>query len=169
MPTRRPLLVVSSLLLAACRTETAPAVDVVDDLLPDDGAVAPAEPPPGLEFLLREGAASRAPAAPRPPAAAAAPLSDPEVRAILARLPALASAPGDVKSFALRPATKPPPRSGVTVEVDFPAPPQAPPPEPASGPLRVLRHVALAPIYCKAQPSPSAPSSAFRTAAAPLP
>jgi hypothetical protein len=68
------------------------------------------------------------------------PLSEDEITAILARLPAFAAEEGDEAELLLPEDLLPPPRPGETVEEPFP-PPEAPVvPEPVeAGPLEVLR------------------------------
>ncbi|HEY0137632.1 MAG TPA: Ig-like domain-containing protein, partial [Nannocystis sp.] len=61
-----------------------------------------------------------------------------EVKALLARLPPLALDTADVKEFALRPASQPPPRTGATVLASFPT--KGTPPAVKPGALTVLRH-----------------------------
>ncbi len=92
----------------------------------------------GLAFRLSEGAPDDGAA--RNPVAAATPLDDAAVTALLARLPAMAAAEADVKDFALREKSLPVPRTGDTVKTAFPPPPGPPPPDVAVGPLEVLRH-----------------------------
>ncbi len=74
------------------------------------------------------------------PSAAGEPLSDEEMEQILARLPALAVEPEDQVDFRLPEDSPPPPRTGETIEEQFPPPP-APviPEEVEAGPLEVLR------------------------------
>jgi hypothetical protein len=74
------------------------------------------------------------------PVATGEPLPGTEIEQILARLPALTAEPSDQADF--RPAAQPipPPRSGQTVDLPFPAPAEPAGSEPvASGPLKVLR------------------------------
>ncbi|MBA3549040.1 MAG: Ig-like domain-containing protein, partial [Nannocystis sp.] len=143
MTTRPRPLVVSGLglLLSSCPARQQPVqgpdAGDVDEEVADDPAIA--APATGLEFTLAEGKpVEQAPV--RPPLAPAKPLGEREVKALLARLPALPSDPDEAKDFALRPASQPPPKTGTTVFASFPGPPQGQPPPVASGPLEVLRH-----------------------------
>lgn len=81
-------------------------------------------PPPGSNALLRPAATSL-------DAAATAQL--------LARMPALESDAADVADLALRQGPQPPPRTGASVQIDFPGTATSAP-EAAPGPLSVLRH-----------------------------
>jgi uncharacterized protein YfaS (alpha-2-macroglobulin family) len=68
-------------------------------------------------------------------------LTDAEVQAVLDRLPPLKKDAADEVPFALREKSLPPPRTGQTIAATFPPAESAErPDEPASGPLRVLRH-----------------------------
>jgi uncharacterized protein YfaS (alpha-2-macroglobulin family) len=74
----------------------------------------------------------------RPARAEGAALDAAQADALLARLPALAD---DAEvDFALRAGSLPPPRTGDTVDVPFPPPPAAAPPEADAGPPAVLRY-----------------------------
>ncbi len=68
------------------------------------------------------------------------PLSADEARRLLSALPDLDAEDGDRRAFALRPGTRPPPRTGDTVLAPFPPPPSGPPPAGAATPPRVVRH-----------------------------
>jgi hypothetical protein len=71
---------------------------------------------------------------------AAQPLSDDEVQAVLARVPALPADPDAVREFAFPEAVVPPPRTGVTVQAEFPPVEERERPEDvATGPLEVVR------------------------------
>jgi uncharacterized protein YfaS (alpha-2-macroglobulin family) len=145
MTTRPRPLVVSGLglLLSSCPARQQPiqGPDADDggggDVIDDDPAIA--APLTGLEFTLAEGKPSDGSAA-TPPLAAATPLGEREVKALLARLPALPLDPAEATDFALRPASQPPPRTGTTVLATFPGKPQGAPPVSAAGPLELLRH-----------------------------
>ncbi|HEX8710100.1 MAG TPA: alpha-2-macroglobulin family protein, partial [Pyrinomonadaceae bacterium] len=93
----------------------------------------------GLQFRLSEG--SEQPPAQAP--ANVAPvvrLSESEVQSVLKRLPPPKAVPADEQEFALRDRSLPPPRTGKTINVSFPAAEQVRPPEAsAAGPLDVLR------------------------------
>ncbi|HSM57907.1 MAG TPA: alpha-2-macroglobulin family protein [Candidatus Sulfomarinibacteraceae bacterium] len=71
------------------------------------------------------------------------PLDDDEIAAILARLPELTPEADDEAEFRLPEESLPPPRTGDTLDEPFPPPDEAAPPavtpEPADGPLEVLR------------------------------
>ena len=105
------------------------------------GAPAPtASPSPGFRMRLSQGEEAGGRVS-RPPAAATSPLSDGEVRSLLARLPKFQAGAGEAAGFAMRESSMPAPRTGATVKQPFP-PPQPSPggPEPvAQGPLEVLR------------------------------
>ena len=69
------------------------------------------------------------------------PLSPEALAQLLARLPALDPLPGDQVDFNLAVQPIPPPRTGETVEQQFPPTDQAAPPETVdAGPLQVLRY-----------------------------
>ena len=77
----------------------------------------------------------------RPVAAKTTPLTAAQTTKLLARLPELVAEPDDAKDFALREASKPPPRTGATVLGAFP--PKAsgkPKTAKAKGPLQVVRN-----------------------------
>src|SRR5688572_29255622 len=97
----------------------------------------------GLRFRLSEaGPEDGGAAAPLPSPAAAAPLPDADADRLLSRVPAPSPEPGDVKDWAIRERSLPPPRAGATVRTPFPPPerPAAGRPEVEEGPLRVVRH-----------------------------
>jgi uncharacterized protein YfaS (alpha-2-macroglobulin family) len=96
------------------------------------------EPPQGLTIRLSEGAPREAPGTPTP---VTEPLSQDEVRQVLARVPPLPEDPGAERDFALPPDLVPPPRRGVTVQAEFPpAEERVRREEVVSGPLEVVRH-----------------------------
>jgi uncharacterized protein YfaS (alpha-2-macroglobulin family) len=96
------------------------------------------EPPQGLTIRLSEGAPREAPA---PPIPATEPLSEDEVRQVLARVPPLPEDPVAEREFALSPDLVPPPRRGVTVQAEFPPAEEGERREEVvSGPLEVVRH-----------------------------
>src|SRR5688572_8401886 len=78
----------------------------------------------GLQFRLSEGieGADRQPNVPQAPAAR---LSDDDTQTVLKRLQPIKSDAADEQEFALRDRSLPPPRTGKTLEAEFP-PPQAP-------------------------------------------
>ena len=107
------------------------------------GARGSGEPPDGLVLRLSNGALS-APGYDRGKLAATTALGDAEVAAVLARAKALLADPADPTTFALRPATTPPPQVGETIAAAFPTPPSSllPPPSAAGGnELHVLRSI----------------------------
>ncbi|HYY99535.1 MAG TPA: Ig-like domain-containing protein, partial [Pyrinomonadaceae bacterium] len=75
----------------------------------------------GLSFRLSEGAEESGKAEPRPSPAPAEKLSDAETARVLARLPELKTNEADVKEFALRESSLPPPRAGATLLSAFPS------------------------------------------------
>ena len=90
-------------------------------------------------FRLSEGTPEKEAVAKiaRPPAET---LDDADLQRVLDRLPALPEIEGDVKPFALREGSLPPPRTGRTVAAPFPPPPGGPAADrPPSGPLEVRR------------------------------
>lgn len=94
----------------------------------------------GISILLSEGR-SQPQAVATIPLATGEPLSEAEVEAILARLPATTEEPGDQVDFRLAQEPMPPPRTGDTVKEPFPPPPTGAPPEALpAGPLEVLRY-----------------------------
>jgi hypothetical protein len=93
----------------------------------------------GLRFRLSE-APDQPEAKPESKIAEATILSDAETQAVLSRLPAIKSEPGDETEFALRERSLPAPRTGAIVMQPFPAASElARPPETAAGPLEVVR------------------------------
>lgn len=93
----------------------------------------------GLKLRLYNADAERvtgADALARPPATT---LDAAATKLLLARMPALESDPADATDLALRAGPNPPPRTGASVQVDWPGSAR-PAPEAAPGPLTVLRH-----------------------------
>lgn len=92
----------------------------------------------GLQFRLSEGAnqPERQAANKTVPTSR---LSESEIQNVLKRLPPVKAEPGDEQDFALRDRSLPPPRTGKTVNVSFPASEPAPTPETIAGPVEVLR------------------------------
>lgn len=110
-----------------------------EDAAQDDGDGAQARK--GLSFRLSEGAEEAGPAAPRPEPARAEKLSDSETARVLQRMPPLKTDASDVRDFALRERSLPPPRAGATVLNAFPADESRRAPDAdAGGELRVLRY-----------------------------
>jgi hypothetical protein len=66
-------------------------------------------------------------------------MTDEETKHLLERLPPLGPEPADEKLFALREGSPPPPRTGKTVATVLPPPDDSKRPEPAKGPLTVVR------------------------------
>lgn len=105
--------------------------------------------PPGLDLRLSDGQQGK-PAFDRSKLAPATKLGDAEVRQLLGRTAPLKSDPADQTSFALRPSSQPPPRTGETVKSTFPPPPSAllPPAvnSAADKDLHVLRYMPEGPV-----------------------
>ncbi len=100
-------------------------------------AITPGE---NVVFRLSEGAEERETVLQiaRPPAE---PLDAAALERVLSRLPPFAASDEDAKPFALREGSKPPPRTGRTVEAPFPPATAGPAAErPPTGPLEVRRH-----------------------------
>jgi uncharacterized protein YfaS (alpha-2-macroglobulin family) len=94
----------------------------------------------GLQFRLSE-APDQPEAQPGSKLAAATVLSDIETENILKRLAPIKAEGEDEKDFALRERSLPPPRTGQTISVSFPATANSAPPEiTATGPLEVVRY-----------------------------
>lgn len=93
-----------------------------------------------VNIILSEGRAVPQ-VAQEAPVAAGQPLSQEEIDRILARLPEMTVEPGAQQEFKLPAESLPPPRTGETIQEDFP-PPEQPAAEPveAAGPLEVLRY-----------------------------
>ena len=137
------------LLLAACAAKPAPTavptatpVPPEMNMTPSVRSVGVAQPTPavtGLQMALSEGAETAATPAPAL-VAVAQPLPADQVQAILDRLPPLTPAPADTTEFAVRATSLPAPRTGVTVLDTFPPPATPTPPEPAAGPVELLRY-----------------------------
>lgn len=138
--TRLALILLVTVLLAwACaRDESAHSEE--PPVTPSASNASPtASPSPGLLLRLREGQETGG-REERPPAPPAAPLSEAEVKAILARLPAFTAGSSQQADFALRPSSLPAPRTGATVQQPWPPPLQADKPDTGKpGPLEVLR------------------------------
>ena len=104
----------------------------------------------GLKFRLSEGTegADRREALPTPQTS---PLTDDIVNSLLKRLPPIKTDPDDEKSFALRDRSLPPPKTGQTINSQFPPADSGEKPEPTeTGALEVVRfapegELALAP------------------------
>ncbi|HSK01039.1 MAG TPA: Ig-like domain-containing protein, partial [Kofleriaceae bacterium] len=97
--------------------------------------------PPGLDLRVSEGQAGPPPFD-RAKLAPARKLADAEAQALLARARPLPRDPDDQQAFALRPGTRPAPRTGQTITGAFPPPPSSllPPASSEAGkPLRVVR------------------------------
>lgn len=95
---------------------------------------------PGLQFRLSE-APTQPPAKPRSKIANSTPLSDYETTNILKRMAPIKSESLDEQGFVLRERSSPPPRTGNTIDVPFPAREAVPPSTTTtSEPLEVLRY-----------------------------
>jgi len=132
------------------RIDAPPGVADAEPVAATDAAAGVGGKDGAVTFRLSEGAEDTQ-AAERPVAAPATPLAEGDVQRVLARLGEPPRAAGQASDFAWRESSLPPPRTGRDVKTAFP-PAAAPdgPPEPAAGPLQVLRRapdgdVALAP------------------------
>ena len=100
--------------------------------------------PLGLDLRLSDGQQGK-PALDHSKLVPASKLSDAEAQKLLARAAPIKSDPSDQTSFAMRPGSQPPPRTGETIKASFPAPMQPPTPPPAAGDagreLHVLRYL----------------------------
>lgn len=116
---------------------------------PEATAMVPAEPEvpvsftatpeaDGLSLRLYDAEAPR-PDADTLPRPATTPLDAATAAALLAKMPPLEADPADTTDLALRQGPTPPPRTGASVQVDFPGAPTAAPAA-AAGPLTVVRH-----------------------------
>ena len=104
--------------------------------------------PDGLDVRLSNGKQLAAPYD-HAKVAPAARISDAEAQALLARAKPIAAETTDVQTFALRPASQPPPTAGEKITSSFPPPPSglAPPPASNAGkPLEVLRYMPEGPV-----------------------
>jgi uncharacterized protein YfaS (alpha-2-macroglobulin family) len=105
---------------------------------PGDSSVSDDEQP-GLTIELSEG--QEQPEIVEPlPIATGEPLTNEEIEAILARLPALDIEPGDVLDFRLPEDSLPPPLTGETIDEVFPVLDGGAPEQVVTGPLEVLRY-----------------------------
>jgi hypothetical protein len=109
---------------------------------PERALVQARDVPPGLELRVSSGKAGP-PAVDHARLAPARALPDAEASALLARMKPIAAEPQDVRSFALRGRSQPPPRTGQTIQAAFPPPASsgAPPPAGPAGELRVVRYM----------------------------
>ena len=99
--------------------------------------------PPGLDLRLSNGKQG-VPAFDHSKLAPATKLADAEVAQLLARSKPITTDPADQASFALRPSSQPPPRTGETIKDSFPPPPSTllpPAANDAGKDLRVLRYM----------------------------
>jgi hypothetical protein len=94
----------------------------------------------GLQFRLSEGVAQTEAAKPSTPLAPASELSQSETENILNRLPPMKIDANAVQEFAMREGSLPPPRTGNTVDVSFPAPGTSNVEKVTGGPLEVVRY-----------------------------
>ncbi|MGN6106868.1 MAG: DUF6049 family protein, partial [Kofleriaceae bacterium] len=108
------------------------AAEVAAPADPSAPYVRPPDAPPGLDVALSDGKQGP-PAVDRRQLAPARPLVDRDVEALLARTRPIAADPSDAQSFALRPGSRPPPRTGTPITGSFPPPASSLlPPPPAS-------------------------------------
>ncbi|MEW6264881.1 MAG: alpha-2-macroglobulin family protein [Thermodesulfobacteriota bacterium] len=99
----------------------------------------------GLVYSLKEGEALQ-PARTERPRAAAKPLTEPEVKQVLDRLPEFKIKPA-VRELVLPPESPPPPRPGQTIKEVFPPTEEAIPPETTpAGPVQVIRRSPEGPV-----------------------
>lgn len=97
--------------------------------------------PGGLDIRLSDGSAAPAGRPEGTPDADARPLSEAEVRSLLARLPPIDEAPADRQDVAMPPRSLPPPRAGITrLEPWPPALPAGDIPTPEREALTIVRH-----------------------------
>ena len=128
---------------------------------------------PGLNFRVSEGVGQPESRETKTPPSTT-PLSNLQVANILRRLPALRTDPDDQQSFAFRERSLPPPLTGKTINVAFPATENIAAPETSSGPLQVLRYspegaVPLAPSLSVTFSQPMISVSSQEEAAANVP
>jgi uncharacterized protein YfaS (alpha-2-macroglobulin family) len=112
-------------------------------LWPSRGQDNPKDDEPGLRMRLSEGRPQVEKPANPVGTPAAAPLSARVTQAVLARLAALKQSVADTQSFALRPRSIPPPRTGQTINEPFPVRRQQP--APTTGPVAALEILRFAP------------------------
>ena len=98
-----------------------------------------AEQQTGLQFRLSQGG-EQPEVRPATKLAAASELSQSEIENVVRRLPPMTIDPSGVQEFALRERSLPPPRTGNTIAVSFPAPATAAIEPTTSGPLEVVRY-----------------------------
>ncbi|MBL9020100.1 MAG: Ig-like domain-containing protein [Myxococcales bacterium] len=99
--------------------------------------------PPGLDLRVSEGKQGPA-AADRRAFAPAKKIGEADAQQLLTRARPIAADPNDQQSFALRPGSQPPPRTGQTIKGQFPPPPSSllpPASNDAGKDLRVLRYM----------------------------
>jgi uncharacterized protein YfaS (alpha-2-macroglobulin family) len=105
-----------------------------------DAAEAGDEERNGLVFRLSEGKPALGGAAETIPVGETTALSDADADRVLARVKAVGEKPEDVKGFALREGSLPPPRAGKTISTTFPPPPSdGTPPAVETGHLTIRR------------------------------
>lgn len=147
LPRHLPFLLVSLVALqhASCGKKEERRAPVAEQapFIPDPGGLrgepAAGGQAEGLVIRLEPGQSPDALGA-RAELAKGTPLTDGELKTLLARVPAVAAKDSDVKSFAFRARSLPPPRTGETVTTVFPPPPRPRPADPEEeGPLKVLR------------------------------
>src|ERR1700733_11009252 len=127
-------------LFAACgghKTDKPPAP------IPDRVIVQTKDLPDGLDLRVSNGKQG-APAFDHATLAPATKLGDADVQQLLARSKPIAGDPADLQTFALRPASQPPPRTGETIKSSFPPPASSllpPVASDANKALEVLRYM----------------------------
>ena len=146
---RKPFVLAAlALLTVSCGKKSAPT-----DESTAEGSAAPPKPlhystkdlPHGLDMHLSDGKQGK-PAVDHSKLAPAKSLPDGEVQALLSRAATtIKTDPSDTASFALRPSSQPPPRTGDTIHESFPPPASSnlPPAKAADQgkDLRVLRYM----------------------------
>jgi hypothetical protein len=134
----------SSLIATSCGARSPkPTSLAAASPLSDQVLVQTKDLPPGLDLTLTEGTQGP-PSMDRSTLAPATKLSAADVQALLARARPITADPADKQDFALRPGSKPAPRTGKVIKAAFPAPPSSLLPPAASDagkPLEVLRYM----------------------------
>jgi len=126
--------------MAAVRNRPAPSPGAVVGPRPRPFAQPVTADADGLTIRLSDAQPPQDDEAPESPVAGT-PLSDAETDALLARLPPLEQREGDQRDAAMRPASMPPPRAGVTRRDPWPPPSrEVPDVNVKAAPLEVLRH-----------------------------
>ena len=139
------LATLSSMIVTSCGGKATPRGASLGAASPlsDQVLVMSKDLPPGLDMTLTEGKQGPAPFD-RSKLAPAKKLSEAEARALLDRAAPITADPADKTDFALRPGSKPAPRTGNVIKTTFPAPPSSllPPASSQQGQaLEVLRYM----------------------------